>query len=265
MEINMPMPEGEEPVQEQNEEVQSEPSPIELEARAHGWRPEEEFKAEAKNQGKKWRTAEDFMDRKSLFDKIESVHQENKTLKKGITNLSVHYQNVEKAAYAKALAELKKERLQALEDADLVRAETLRDEMDEVRDKMNAVQPPVTVQEPPAELVAWKQENDWYQRDDVMTTYADGLGQKLLSEGKPPSQILKEVERKVRENFPEKFRNPNKDTAPEVVSSGRRATAASGGFRLTADEERILTTMIKAGAPITREDYIKDLKALRGN
>lgn len=264
MEINMPLPEGVEP-EPQNEEIAPEPSPVELEARAHGWRPEEEFKAEPKNSGKKWRTAEDFMDRKSLFDKIDSIHQENKTLKKGITNLSTHYQNVEKAAYEKALADLKRERLQALEDSDLVRAETLRDEMDDVREKMNAVRPPVTITEPPAELVAWKQENDWYQRDDVMTTYADGLGQKLLAEGKAPSTILKEVEKKVRENFPEKFRNPNKDLAPEVVSSGKRVQAQTGGFRLTADEERILTTMIKAGAPITREDYIKDLKALRGN
>jgi hypothetical protein len=204
------------------------------------------------------------MDRKSLFDKIDSVQQENKTLKKGVQNLSLHYQQVEKRAYEKALADLKAQRMAALEDDDLVRAERIRDQMDEVKEKMNAVQPPVTINEPPAELTNWKQENPWYQRDDVMTNYADGLGNKLLAEGKAPAEILREVERKVRQAFPEKFRNPNKDVAPEVVGSGKRASTSQSGFRLTEMEERILTTMIKAGAPITREDYIRDIKAQRG-
>lgn len=266
MEIKMPMPEGsEEPQQEeQQQEASPQPDPIEIEARQHGWRPKEEFEADERNAGKKWRTADDFMDRKSLFDKIDAVQQENKTLKKGVQNLSQHYQQVEKRAYEKALADLKAQRIAALEDEDLVRAERIRDEMDEVKEKMNKVQPPVTISEPPSELIEWKSQNTWYQRDDVMTNYADGLGNKLLAEGKAPGEILREVERRVRQAFPEKFRNPNKDTAPEVVGSGKRATAGQGTFRLTEQEEKILNTMIRAGAPITREEYIRDLKAQRG-
>lgn len=268
MEINMPFPPGEEPKNEEpkdeGQQEQQEADPVELEARQHGWKPKEEFDADPKSSGKKWRTAEDFMDRKSLFDKIDQVHQENKTLKKGIKDLSQHYANVEKTAHAKALAELKAQREAALEDEDFVRAERIRDRMDEVKETMQKVQPPVAVNEPDPRVTAWKSDNTWYGKNEVMTTWADGLGNKLLAEGVHPDQVLRHVSEKVKEAFPQSFRNPNKDTAPEVVASGRRS-APNTGFRLTDMEERILTNMIKAGAPITREQYIADLKAQRGN
>jgi len=250
---------------EQQEEQTIEMTPVEVEAAEHGWRPEVEFKAESKNDGKKWRSAEDFMDRKSFFDKIESVSAENKNLKKGMQALGQHYTTVEKAAFTKALATLKAQRMQALEDGEIVKAEKLRDEMDDVKEKINTVVSPVPVEEgPPAEFLQWKEKNSWYKRDDRMTRYADAVGRELQSAGKTPDQILKGVEREVKEAFPEKFRNPNRDRAPEVVpSEGRKASGGDTGYRLSKDEERILTNMIRGGAPITREQYIKDLKASR--
>lgn len=255
---------------EENQEVQeegqqSEPtqeSEIELSARELGWKPKEEFDQDPKNQGKKWRTAEDFMDRKSLFDKIDQVSHEAKQAKKALAQFGQHYANVEKKAYEKALADLKAERKVALENGDLARVEEIRDEMDDVRDKIKFVAPPVQIEQgPPPELVEFQQRNTWYKRDDAMTRYADSLGNELLAQGMAPPQILKQVESKVREAFPERFRNPNRDNAPEMVPSGRKSN--TGGFRLTADEERVLNNFLKAGVPITREQYIKDLKALR--
>lgn len=250
---------SEENVQDDVPEV----NPIEEEARAHGWRPKEEFEAEEKNAGKKWRTAEDFMDRKSLFDKIDAVTADNRNLKKGIQTLAEHNAKIEEAAYKRALESLKAERKQALEDADLVRAEEIRDEIDEVKEKMAQAQaaPPVVPEVPPA-LAEWKAQNPWYKKDEVMTVYADGIGTRLAQGGMPPELVLKEVERRVRENFPDRFRNPNKDVAPKVEVGGKRG----GGerFRLTEDEERAMNAMIRAGAPITREKYIEDLKKLRG-
>ena len=50
---------------EQVQEVQL--SEVEIQAMEHGWKPKEQFD---ESSGKKWRSAEEFMDRKSLFDKI---------------------------------------------------------------------------------------------------------------------------------------------------------------------------------------------------
>lgn len=255
--------EGQEGQESQVEDQQ--PDPIEEEARSFGWKPKEDFEQDPKNAGKKWRTAEDFMDRKSLFDKIEAVSSENKQVKKALQQLGQHYTNVEKEAFKKALATLKDERKTALEEGNLVRAEEIRDEMDEVKEKINSVAPPVNVQQgPPPEFIEFTQRNTWYKRDDVMTRYADSLGNELLAQGLSPDRILKQVEEKVRGAFPEKFRNPNRDDAPEMVSSAKKAGGGKG-FRLTVDEERVITNFIKSGVPITREQYIADLKKLRGN
>jgi hypothetical protein len=246
------------------EEQKLEGDPVEQEARSHGWRPKEEFEADEKNTGKRWRTAEDFMDRKSLFDKIDEVKNENKTLRKGIQSLAEHNAKVEKSAYEKALATLKAERQQALDDEDLVRAERIRDQMDEVKEKMDSVQAPAVAVETPPAIQEWKQANPWYQKDEVMTVYADGIGNRLAMQGMPPELVLKEVERRVRDNFPERFRNPNKDVAPKVeVGVGARASRGPR-FEMTDDERRIMNNLIRAGAPIKEDEYIAQLKKLKG-
>jgi len=256
---------GQDPVVEPKEETPL--TEVEHQALELGWKPKEEFEAEEKNQGKKWRPAEEFIERKSFFDKIEGQNHKIKTLEKGIQALSQHYTNVEKSAFRKALETLKTERKEALENQDLVKAEEIRDEMDELKEKIAAPVAPVIPQGPPQELIDWKQKNTWYQTDDRLTRYADRIGKDLFEQGLAPNQILREIEKEVRETFPEKFhtmnRNPNKDTAPEVVPSGKKSgTGGQTGFRLDASHEKILNNMIRSGAPITREQYIKDLKAM---
>lgn len=68
---------------------------METEARENGWVPEEDFKANPNNEGKKWRTAEEFMDRKSLFDKIDDQHRELRKLRDGMSALQQHNQQIE--------------------------------------------------------------------------------------------------------------------------------------------------------------------------
>ena len=66
---------------------------VEVQARDNGWVPEENFKANPQNEGKKWRTAEEFMDRKSLFDMIDDQHKELRRLRDGMTALQQHNQD----------------------------------------------------------------------------------------------------------------------------------------------------------------------------
>lgn len=248
---------------EGQEEQTPQLSEVEVQALDNGWKPEEDFKADPKNEGKKWRSAEEFMDRKSLFDRIETGNHEVKQLKKTLQQLSQHHAVVEKTAYEKALKDLKAERKTAIAENDMVRAEELLDEMDSVRDKIQAVKPPVDVPAgPPPELVEFKQRNTWYERDDAMTRYANSVGQDLFNEGLPPHKVLEGVERKTREAFPEKFRNPNRESAPEMVPSGRRAGPTTG-FRVT-DEERKIAKNFAATGIMTEDQYYAELKKLRG-
>lgn len=244
-----------------NPEIKEAPQPseIELEAMAHGWRPKEEFD---ESSGKKWRTAEEFMDRKPLFDKIDEQHRRLKTLEQGLNALAQHNKKIEESAYVRALNELKKERKLALEEGDLVKAEEIRDRIDEVKEQSQAQPAPQQPQNDPR-FEAWVEKNKWYTTDPMLKKFADGVAFDLRGQGvNDPVEFLNSIEREVRTTFPQKFRNPNKDLAPGMESG--RGKAKSDGFSLSADEERMINQMIKAGAPISREEYVAQLKAQRG-
>lgn len=246
---------------ENTEQTPQEPSAIEQEAMENGWRPKEEFEANEENKGKKWRTAEEFMDRKPLFDKIDEQHRRLRDLEKGLNALAEHNKKIEASAYERALRELRNERKVALEEGDLVKAEEIRDRIDEVKEAQKQEVKPQPVQNDYA--AAWVQKNEWYLKDPDMKAYADGLATQLLNEGiRDPAEALPKIERKVREMFASKFRNPNKERAPAVESAGGKQKADT--FKLTSKEEEMMNFMLKAGAPISREDYIKQIKASRG-
>ena len=247
----------------ENTEAPPEPTQVELDAQALGWKPKEDFEADEKNQGKKWRSAEDFMDRKSLFDKIDGQSHEIKTLKKGLQAFAQHYTNVEKSAFQRAYDTLKAQRRVALEENEIVKAEDIKEEMDDLKKKIDSAAPPVQIEEPPAEFIEWKSRNDWYQKDTQMTKFADDLGRRLSLEGKTPSEVLKEVESRTKQTYADKFQNPNRSAAPQMVNPGRKAESRDT-FRMSEDERRIMKNMVRTGI-MTEEAYIADLKKMRGN
>lgn len=248
----------------ENTETPPEVPQVELDAQALGWKPKEDFEADEKNQGKKWRSAEDFMDRKSLFDKIDGQSHEIKTLKKGLQAFAQHYTNVEKSAFQRAYDALKTQRREALQEGEIVKAEDIKEEMDNLKNKIDSAAPPVPIEEtPPKEFVEWKDRNSWYQKDTGMTKFADDLGRRLHLEGYSPSEVLKEVEARTKATYAEKFQNPNRSAAPQMVNPGRKAETRET-FRLSDDERRIMKNMVRTGI-LTEEQYIADLKKMRGN
>jgi hypothetical protein len=261
-EIKMTLPEGSEPEPQDQTPDAPEFTEVELEAMKLGWKPESEFVAKP---GRKWKTAERFLEDKPLFDKIDEQHKHAKKLEKQVDLLREHYEKVEKAAFDRALAELKAERKQALEEGDLVRAEEIRDEIDERKQQAPKVQPVQPDPEVGNAMAEWRERNDWYEKDEDMTAFADGLGNKLLKEGKNPVDILEVVEKKIKVAFPHKFRNPNRDSAPRVEGNTKKGKSGGGDESFMSPEEiRFMETFLKSGAPITREEYIRDMKKVKG-
>lgn len=236
-------------------------NPVEEEARAMGWVPKEEFEANPANAGKKWRSAETFVELAPIFDKIDQLHKTNKTLSQGMKALAEHNKKVEQAAYNRARAELLKERKAALEESDFVRAE-------EIRDKLDAMAPPQPVPvpevpaDPPQQFVEWRERNRWYDSNEDARLFADTFGVKLANQGLSPDEVLKRVEAKVKTTFPQLFTNPNRSNAPAVESGSRSKPVER--FQMTREEVDVMNAMIRAGAPITREEYIAQLKKTRG-
>lgn len=248
--------------QETTQEV-VELSPAETKAIEAGWQPKSDWESNPDNEGKKWRDADEFNDRGELFAKIEELNRKSKTAQKALNELSEHHKKVREVEFQRALTHLKQQKKTALEEGD---ADALIEIDEKIADaKLAQRQVAATVQTSvPPELEEFAARNKWYSTDQEMTQEADALGVAYATRnrGVPPSEVFEYVEKRIKALYPEKFKNPNRPKTGVVDSStSTESPRASGGFKLTDEQERVARNFAKSGV-MTRDEYIKDLKAL---
>ena len=225
---------------------------IEVEAMEHGWNPEGV-------EGKRNLSAEEFMDRKPLYDEIHSTKKQIKRLQEGMDALKAHHEKVAELERAKALDYLKNQKKIALENEDF-------DAVLDIDDKI-AEQKAVTAAAPASNSVfeAWVEDNGWYNQDSELKEYADMIGNGYAASHpkKPLTDIYEYVSKEVKSRFPEKFGNTAR-SAPSPVEGGskRRTTSRKLSARdLPEDDYRIMKTIVRAGG-ITEEQYLKEYAEL---
>lgn len=245
---------------------QQAPEYTEIEQRAMemGWRPISEFNGDEKD----FIDAKEFVNRKPLFDKIESTGKELKQMRKAFEALKNHYTTVHESAYREALTNLKQARKDAIAQGDGERFDQVDTEIKRVEAEAAKIQHVAEVKPEPEvhpQFVQWANRNPWYTSVGYMRAFADEYGVKLGAQGVEPSEVLKRVEEAVRKEFPDKFRNANKDAAPDIEASGRKTSVKKDDFQLNAQEERIFQTLHKSDPKtFTREKYVAELKAAKG-
>lgn len=247
---------------QEGEQAPKELSPVEQEALEQGWVPKEEFTGDEH----KWVDAAEFLRRGELFRKIELQSRELKDVRKALNEMKKLHADVREVEYKRALDTLRKEKKQALEDGDADAVISADEQMALIREHQRALATEVAVEEPSGaqhpEFVAWTNKNQWYIDNAPMRAFADTFGQSLARQGVPPSEVLRRVEAEVKKEFPNKFRNPNQDRKSAVEAPSGRS-GGKAGFQLTAEERSIMNTLVRAGA-LTEEQYIKDLKKVKG-
>lgn len=235
-------------------------SKYETEALNMGWRPETEWEGDPED----FVTAKEFVQRKSLFDKISTVQKENKELRTVVEKLKEHHNNIEEYTRKQVLADLQKARKAAFEEgnADAINEidEAIIDyKLQEKERKEVKVEP----QQPdPQQFLDWRNKNPWFGTNEVLTIAANGLAAKYIKEhgNGDPAAVLRYVETEVKKEFPEKFQNPNKQRATSVESSSPgKATKQSNTYTLTDEERRIAQKFVRAGAYKSVDDYAKEL------
>ena len=238
---------------------------LEVKAMNMGWRPMEEFDGPEEE----FIDAKEFVRRAPLFDKIEHQSKELKNVRKALEALKTHYTRVQETEYNRALAALKSARKDALSQGDGDRFELIDNEITKVEKQVAEIK---QVQETPLvqeevvhpEWQSWNNKNPWYQTVDYMRNYADQVGAKFAAQGMQPSEVLKEVEKAVRKEFPNKFNNPNKDSAPDVGSSRQVSrNPRKDDLELTDQERKVMNTLVSTGQ-LTKEKYLADLKKIKG-
>lgn len=243
---------------------QHQPSEMEQKALEMGWRPKEEFEGNEDD----FIDAKEFVRRKPLFDKIDHTNRELKNVKKALESFKQHYSKVEEVAVQKAIAQLKAARKEALTEGDGDRFDAIDEQLQSAQTQLRQIeatknQPVIDESEPHPDFVNFQQRNSWYQNDSELTQFADKLGMGLAATGMKPQEVLAEIEKQVRGRFPNKFRNTRKDEAPDVDASRGNNSNKSDKFVLTEEETKIMNTLVRSGA-LTKEKYIADIKAQRG-
>jgi hypothetical protein len=186
---------------------------------------EEQVLSEAMKQG--FNPEYDGENKKSPKEYLEVAFNHNKVLKErndklsetvekltGQMSLLVEFQNEQKQkAVEKAITELKAERREAISDGDHDKVEKIDEQIDE--------QKVAKVRNDPI-LDAWIGRNAWYKDNEDLGIEADIIAQQLKATGRFSAsdqdyeRLLNRVESKVRQSFPDKFKNPKKDNPPDV-------------------------------------------------
>lgn len=243
--------------------VPGEVSPMMEEALSQGWVPKEEFQGD----GDKWVDYPEFVRRGELFRKIESQSKEMKELKRAMNELAKHNTKIREIEYQRAIDQLKVEKKSALAEGDGDKVVEIDERLGLVKDQQKALlaQQVQQASEPTAvhpELRAWMDKNSWYESNRSMRGWADARGVELAEEGRSPTEVLRTLEQEVKDRFKEKFTNPNRNR-PNAVESPRSAGRnTEADVELNDVEKTIMKTLVDGGH-ITKEEYLKQLKAVK--
>lgn len=240
-------------------------SPVEEKAASQGWVPKDQWDGDPEE----WRPAKEFLDRGELFKKIEEVGRDNKQLRRALNDLAQHHAKVREVEYKRALDELKAQKKTALAEGDADAVVDIDEKIDIVRDaqRQSAQQPVIAEPQAPTEnpiFVAWKNRNTWYERDRAMKAFADQLGREYASSGMSPTDVLSRVEQEVKKEFSAKFQNPNRDKPGAVEGSSTKGRKSGEDFSLSEDERRVMQRFVNTIPGFKKEDYIAELKRVKG-
>ena len=198
--------------------------------------------------------------RKSAVDYAEAIKKQNDELKARLEKLDQSYVgefgsriesevSTAKEEYRKAYedgdpdamfeAQQKISRL-ALEQANYNQAKQRQTEQAERSaaepQQTSAQQAPAQQQAPDPKAEAWAEKNEWFGTDQTMTYAAFGIHKQLIEdEGFDPTsdEYYSELDRRVRTEFPQKFKGAKKDSGPRVASAESTASKSSSKGRRT--------------------------------
>jgi len=252
--------------------IPGEATDIEQRARSQGWSSEEEFKADPKNEGKKWRSADEFLERGELFDTIKSLKHELTGIKRDFNNLATHHQKVAKTEYERALATLREQRANAAKEGDTEALVEISDKIEELKDDFQSqrAENASTATQPHPAFQPWLQENSWYAQDEELRAIADVQAKKYYAANPNPpfEEVLKHVSKYVKD----KYLAPTKRTAAAVEGSTPSGSTTKKGKLTKADlnpmELDIMKTLISRkvdGKPfMTEQEYLDEVARAKG-
>lgn len=227
-----------------------------------GWTPKDKFKGDPT----KWVDADEFVRRgeelmpilKAHARKLErKVAEQEQTLKR----FSEWADKSEKRAYERALADIRSEHAQAVENGDIAGADKALDKLTDL--KAEAMAPKPAAAQSDAVLDDWVEENPWFNTDRVMKAAAIEIAEEIKADFPDPARQLAEVAKRIKVEFPHKFKpavNPRREAASAVEgapNAGRRGVGNTYSD-LPPEAKRDCDDFVKRIPGFTREKYVKE-------
>lgn len=271
-------PEGE--VIESNSQEDSQQGPeystTELLAMEQGWKPKDQLEED-----KPFISADEFLRRGELFEKIKSLKEELHTTKRDISALAEHHAKVKETEFKRAVEYLKTQKKEALVEGDADKVIEIDEQLAELRDAQKSVIQPK--QEAVNEAVAamqrqfgsWVDNNAWYNQNEELHDYADATGLRIRRENPNLSyaEILAKTSERVKQRFPEYFPGATQKRVPpspdgnNSTSRSKVEASTKGRIResdLTPEEARVMKVLVQKIPGFTKEKYLSELAAAKG-
>ncbi len=207
----------------------------EQDARQFGWVPEDEFKGNPEE----WRDAETFLKRgkeingflrkdfQKVQEKLAARDLELAEIRETMEEFRKYHNETEARAYKRALEDLKKQKVEAIEQGDGERVLEIEDSLDALKEARTK-SPSKETSAPPApsnkEYFDWAKSNTWYVTDPELKAVAELYGQEInaFTPELKGRAFLDEITKQIKENFPEKFENKNRQLGTVGTSSDGR-------------------------------------------
>ena len=215
----------------EGEASESELTKTEQEAYDRGWIPEVEWKAKEENEGRRHRSAEEYLDRGELFEKIDSqkgyigkLEGDVRHISARVDSMANSYESVQRIAKEKAIKELKREHAEAIKEENHERAGEILDEIqEEAKEPEKAAPPPA---QPNPDYVEWVEQNTWYLNDPILQAAVDSFAKQTFQNGAtfPSTKAMYATfTDHAKRLYPEKFEAPKAPRTPPKVEGTKRS------------------------------------------
>lgn len=265
----MPTPEEEAAAQA----VAQEQEETEARAKLQGWVPEDEFRGDPE----KWKPADEFLKfgedfqpilkerLKTMEAELSSTRAEIKKQTESMERFTEYHAKTEKRVYDKAVRDLKAMQLEAVEEADTEKFNKIGEEIEGLENAQKKPPEGKTKADEAGlqEFTEFVKDNDWYENDFEMATFADFASKKVRKDNPTlmGRAFFEKVKDMVKEKYPEKFGNKKRED-PAAVDGGGGGGGPSGKKKtyadLPAEAKKACEDFIKEIPGFTKEQYLKD-------
>jgi hypothetical protein len=227
----------------------------ESEAKEQGWNPDYdgENKVDAKTFVEKGEKIAGIL--KSKVDKLEQRLTAAEQANRDFGEYTRKVREREQGESKQRIADLEAKLAQAITAGDGAEFTRLNGEIN--KEKEN-IQPANTNKGHDQLVEEFLKDNPWYQSDNDLQIYADGLSERIAHEGYRGKAYFKELTERVKARYPEKFGNPKKSGANSVETGGQLDTGSKKAHtyeNLPKEDKAVCDRFVSQGF-MTKDDYV---------